>query len=88
MVGKEVRRISRGYHYFFVKPRRGGNAHEVAGKLMEIKNVKEVSIVDGDYGFIVKAREADENDGQVMVSINKAVGGRASKAVCHCQYLR
>ena len=88
MFGKEIRRVSRGYHYFFVKPGRNGDVHRAAERLMKIEDVKEVSIVEGEYGFIVKAEESHEDGKQVMVGISKAVGGRSSKAVCHCQYIR
>ena len=54
---------------------------------MEIDGVKEVSITEGEYGFVVKAHESRQEQ-QVMGRINKAVGGSTSKALCHCRYVK
>ena len=83
---KNIRRVSHGYHYFFVRPRRSGNVHKAAARLMGIRKVKEVAVTEGDYGFVVKAHES-EGDG-VVREIAKAVGGSSRKAVCHCRYIR
>ena len=88
MVGREIKRVSRGYHYFFVKPRQNGDVQKAVERLMEIDGVKEISVAEGEYGFIVKIRENDGDDGKVLERIGKAAGGSAVKAVCHCQYVK
>ncbi len=82
-----IRRVSHGYHYFFVRPGKGGNLHKAAARLMGIRKVKEVAITEGDYGFIVKA-DGLEGEKEVAMEITKAVGGNSKKAVCHCRYIR
>jgi hypothetical protein len=88
MGDKRIKRVSRGYHYFFVKPGRNSDAHKAAEKLMRIEDVEEVSITEGDYGFVVKAQEPHENGKDILDSITKAVGGNSARAVCHCKYIR
>jgi hypothetical protein len=88
MVGREIRKVSRGYHYFFVKPRANANVHRTVEKLMKIGDVKEVAITEGEYGFVVKAQESHDEEQKTLGRISKAVGGTAVKAVCHCQYVR
>ena len=88
MVGKRIRRVSRGYHYFFVKPRQNGDVEKAVERLMEIDGVKEVSVTDGEYGFLVKTHADSKKSGNVLDRIGKATGGRAVKAVCHCQYVK
>ncbi len=87
MAEKVIRRVSKGYHYFFVKPRKPGNVHKVAERLMRIDNVKEVSVTEGEYGFVVKAHESEEEE-KVVGQITKVVGGNTIKALCHYRYIR
>jgi len=82
---KGIRRIADSYHYFFVKPNSKENVHETAERLMSIASVEEVSVIEGQYGFVVKARD----DGKEIINrINKTVNGTSSTAMCHCQYVR
>ncbi len=87
VIGKDIRRISQGYHYFFVRPTQNEDVHKAVERLMEIDSVKEVSITEGEYGFVVKAHESGDEQ-QVIGRINKAVGGSTVKVVCHCRYVR
>ena len=84
---KNIRMVSHGYHYFFVRPGRNGNVHKAAARLMAIRKVKEVAITEGDYGFVVKA-DGLEGEKEVVREIAKTVGGNSKKAVCHCRYIR
>ncbi len=88
MNGNRIRRVSHGYHYFFVRPGRNRDLHTAARKLMKISKVKEVDVTEGDYGFVVKAHDVEEGDKTVVREIARAVGGNARKAVCHCRYVR
>ena len=83
-----IRKVSRGYHYFFVKPGRSGNLHKAAARLMGIRKVREVAITEGDYGFVVKAHDVSDGEKAVVKEITRAVGGISKRAVCHCRYVR
>ena len=83
-----IRKVSHGYHYFFVRPGRSGNLHKAAARLMGIRKVSEVAITEGDYGFVVKARDIRDGEKAVVREIAKAVGGSSKRAVCHCRYVR
>lgn len=78
---------SASFDYFFVKPSRKGNVHSAARKLIGIKGIREVSVMEGDYGFVVKADFLDEQANDFLYhEILKAVGGTSKKAMCYCQY--
>lgn len=86
-MGKRVMNASGSFDYFFVKPSAKGNVHKAAKKLIEIKGIREVSITEGDYGFIVKADFLYDRDNDFLCrEIIKAVGGTSKKASCYCQY--
>ena len=85
---KNIRRVSHGYHYFFVRPGRSGNVHNAAKKLMRIRKVREVAITEGDYGFVIRAHDVRDGDKAMVKEIAKAVGGNSKKAVCHFRYVR
>ena len=61
MVGNKIRKISRGYRYFFVKPRQNSDANKIAEMLMRIENVRDVSVTEGEYGFVVRASGATDD---------------------------
>jgi hypothetical protein len=88
MVGKEVRRISHGYHYFFVKPKQNGSVDKAVARLMEIDVVKEVSVTEGEYGFVVRTNGIHEDDTEVLSRIRKVVKGKPAKAICYCSYVK
>ena len=84
---KKTMSNSASFDYFFVKPSRKGNVHKAAKKLIEIKGIREVSVTEGDYGFVVKADFLYERDNDFLhKEIMKAVGGTTKKALCYCQY--
>ena len=43
-----------------MKPGGDGDVHKAAARLMAIEPVREVSITEGEYGFVVKANEIHE----------------------------
>ena len=86
-MGKKTMNNSVSYDYFFVKPSVKGNVHKTAKRLINIKGIREVSITEGDYGFVVKADFLYERDNDFLYrEIIKAVGGTTKKALCYCQY--
>lgn len=88
--GCNARRIGNSpYKFYFVEPRENANADRFAERLMGIKNVEEVFVTDGDYGFVVKARVPESrkaDNGRDYVS--KRLGGSFGKATSHYQYKR
>lgn len=86
-MGKKTIDNSGSFDYFFVKPSVKGNVHKAAKKLMDIKGIREVSITEGDYGFVVKADFLYDRDNNFLYrEIVKAVGGTSKKALCYCHY--
>lgn len=83
-----AKRLSKGfYRFYFVEPPEGADADRLAERLMGIKDVEEVFVTDGDYGYVVKARslegkEPDDTDRHLI----KCIGGNFCKAVSYYQY--
>ena len=73
---KNIRMVSHGYHYFFVRPGRNKDLHAAARKLMGIRKVREVEITEGDYGFVIRAHDVRDGDKAMVKEIAKAVGGQ------------
>lgn len=84
-MGKIVRNTN-GYSLFFVRPGMGRDAHRSAMRLMEMREVKEVLITEGECGFVVKTDPISDNIVRLGKLITRIVGGDASIATCHCQY--
>lgn len=86
-MSNKIADASGSFDYFFVKPAKKGNVHKAAKRLIGIKGIREVSITEGDYGFVVKADFLYERDNDFLYNeIMKAVGGTSKKALCYCQY--
>ena len=88
MVGIEIRKVSRGHHYFFVKPKQNGSIDKAVARLMKIDVVKEVSVTEGEYGFVVRTNRIHEDDTEVLSRIRKVVKGKSAKAICYCSYVK
>ena len=87
MKGSKIAKGSGSFDYFFVKPSVKGNVHRAARKLIGIDGIREVSVMEGDYGFVVKADFFDDRDNDFLhKEIMKAVGGTSKRAMCYCQY--
>lgn len=63
---RKVRRNDRFYNLFFIKPKENINAYKYAENLASIKNVAEVMITEGECGYIVKAKESNNTDINIM----------------------
>ena len=86
-MGKKTIDNSASFDYFLVKPSVRGNVHKAARKLTDIKCIREVSIAEGDYGFIVKADFLYDRDNDFLYKETvKAVGGTSKKVLCYCHY--
>jgi hypothetical protein len=83
-----VRRITKKfYKFYFLQPPTNVNADRIAEQLIGIKNVEEVFVTDGDYGFIVKTRffEGQEPD-DAFNFISKRLGSNYGKVTSYYQY--
>lgn len=47
------------HRFYLIEPRPNADAGRIAEKLIALKQVEEVFLSDGDYGFIVKVRFLD-----------------------------
>ncbi len=86
--GARIRRLSkRFYKFYFVQPPMNADADHLAEQLIDIKNVEEVFVTDGDYGFIVKTRffEGKEPD-DAYNYISKRLGSNFGKVTSYYQY--
>ncbi len=84
----KIRRLSKTlYKFYFVRPPVNANADRLAEELINIKNVEEVFVTDGDYGFVVKARfsEGKEPD-DAYTYISKKLGGSFGRVTSYYQY--
>lgn len=62
MAGNKKRKVkSRLHRFYFLRPRENANIDELAERLISLKNVEEVFVTDGDYGFVVKTRFSKES---------------------------
>ena len=50
------------HKFFFIKPIPNTDAKSLSERLMDIKDIEEVDITEGDYGYIVKAKYTGEDD--------------------------
>jgi DNA-binding Lrp family transcriptional regulator len=86
--GTPIKRLSKKfYKFYFVHPPKNADADRLAEQLIGIKNVEEVFVTDGDYGFVVKARffEGKEPD-DAQNFLLKKMGGNFGKVTSYYQY--
>jgi DNA-binding Lrp family transcriptional regulator len=83
-----VRRVAKGhYKFYLVHPTLNADADHVAERLMGIKNVEEVFVTDGDYGFIVKARFPKGNrQDDAFNYLSKNLGSNLGSVTSYYQY--
>ena len=88
VLGASVKRIeSKFYKFYFVQPPINVDANRVAERLIGIKNVEEVFVTDGDYGFIVKTRFFEgEEPYDAYNYISKKLGSNFGKVTSYYQY--
>jgi DNA-binding Lrp family transcriptional regulator len=48
--------------FYLIRPKHNANIDELADRLISLKNVEEVLVTDGDYGFIVKTNSSKDKD--------------------------
>lgn len=83
-----VRRLDKDFYKFYlIHPPENADADHVAEQLINIKNVEEVFVTDGDYGFIVKARFFDGKEPDDAYNyIFKKLGSNFGRVTSYYQY--
>jgi hypothetical protein len=83
-----VRRLNKKfYKFYFVHPPKNADADHLAEQLIGIRNVEEVFVTDGDYGFVVKTRFfVGEEPDDVFNYISKKLGSNFGRATNYYQY--
>lgn len=86
--GAQIKRSNgRHYNFYLIEPPENADANHLAEQLITMKNVEEVLVTDGDYGFIVKTITSGKNgDNAVCNYISKRLGGNFGRATSHYQY--
>lgn len=86
--GTHVRRLNRKfYKFYFIHPPKNANADHLAEQLIEIKNVEEVFVTDGDYGFVVKARFFDGKEPDDAYNyLSRKLGSNFGRVTSYYQY--
>ena len=83
------RRASMFYRFYLIKPPRNANADKLAEELIGIRDVEEVFVTDGDYGFLVKARFfSDREPDDACRYIESRLSGSYGKITSHYQYTK
>ncbi|MDE1871240.1 MAG: Lrp/AsnC family transcriptional regulator [Candidatus Micrarchaeota archaeon] len=83
---KFKRMEGKSYNFYLVHPPQDADANLLARQLMSIKNVEEVFVTDGDYGFVVKARNGVGEPDDACEYISRKLGCGLVKATSHYQY--
>ena len=86
--GTNVRRLSKKFYKFYlVHPPKNADADHLAEQLIGIKNVEEVFVTDGDYGFVVKARFFDRKEPDDAYNyLSRKLGGNFGRVTSYYQY--
>lgn len=84
-----IKRSGNTYKFYLVEPPENGNADNLAAKLINIRNVEQVLVTDGDYGFIVKTRFFENlKDDHAYNYLSKKLGGNFGKITSYYQYTK
>lgn len=69
---KRVRKTSRQYNLFFIRPKVRTNAHLQAVRLAMLNNVSEVMVTEGECGFIVKTTDGLNSGSNRNAALSKS----------------
>ena len=77
----------RFYRLYFLKPPVNSDMEDLGDELIGMKEVEEVYLTDGDFGYIVKTRFDEENEpSDVERFLQKRLGNRYGKATAFDKY--
>ncbi len=75
------------HKFYLLRPKENANIDVLADQLISLKNVREVFVTDGDYGFIVKTRFSEGKEPKnVTRYITKHIGQDYGKVVSYYRY--
>jgi hypothetical protein len=73
-------------NFYLIEPKDNSNADILAERLMAIKDVEEVFVTDGDYGFVVRTKFGDSKSDGAYSYLSKKFGGSFGKVTSYYQY--
>ncbi len=74
--------VSDGMHgFFFIKPKEGTNASELASRLIGIEGLEEVRVREGTIGYSVLAKFKDVQYSEIEQKMPKAAGQQYGRFV-------
>ncbi len=77
------------HRFYFIEPRPNADAEGLAMKLMDLPNVQEVYLTEGDCGYIVKARFMNEKEPKDIVRyISDNISRKFGKVTSLVQYTK
>ncbi len=77
------------HRFYFIEPRPNADAEKLALCLIELPNVQEVYITEGDCGYIVKARFMNEKEPKDIVRyISNNINQKFGKVTSFVQYTK
>ncbi|MEM3841071.1 MAG: hypothetical protein QXN59_00015 [Candidatus Micrarchaeaceae archaeon] len=83
----EIRRGKKFYNFYFLKPPVNSEMEGLGDSLIAMKEVEEVFLTDGDFGYIVKARFNEGNEpSDVERFIQKRLGNRYGRVTTFDKY--
>lgn len=83
-VGRSGKRVSKRFRFMLIGPREDADADSLAERLIALKDVEEVFITEGDYGYLVKVRMGEETEGGKLESyIKKNVAEKFGTVTSH-----
>ncbi len=75
------------HRFYFIEPRPNADAEKLAMSLVELPNVQEVYLTEGDCGYIVKARFHNEKEPKDLVRyIANNISSKFGKVTSFVQY--
>lgn len=88
--GAQIKRCNdKSYSYYLIEPSENSNANHMAEKLITLKNVVEVNVTEGDYGFIVKVKLPKDNKHDAAYTyLSKRLGNNFGRVTSYYQYIK
>ena len=80
------RKRSSLHRFYLIEPKPNANADALADQLIALKNVEEVYVADGDYGFIVKVKFFDGNEPSDVINYLKGTINKFGVVNSYYQY--
>ena len=73
-----IKRKAKTCRFYLVKPQERKNAHSLAERIANMKDVEEVMLTEGEYGYLVRVREKSPAISKLLES--------SDSLYCHCTY--